>query len=58
MGRNDPVPPWDWRKGARNSEYKKQTDSTDTAALHGFRAIQGATCFTHRAAAIIIAEIV
>ena len=33
---NDPVPPWDWRRGVRNSEYKMQTGSTGTAALHGF----------------------
>ena len=33
---NDPVPPWDWRKGARNSEYKKQKGTTVTAGVHGF----------------------
>jgi micrococcal nuclease len=33
---NDPVPPWDWRKGARNSEHKKQTASKDTAAIHRY----------------------
>lgn len=36
---NDPVPPWDWRKGARNSSYsKKDTSSTfshDTGSYHG-----------------------
>lgn len=33
---NDPVPPWDWRKGARNSNYQMQTGSQNTAALNGF----------------------
>jgi micrococcal nuclease len=35
---NDPVPPWDWRKGARNSSYSKNTSSTlspGTGSYHG-----------------------
>lgn len=32
---NDPIPPWQWRKGARNSSYKK-TNSKYTASTSGY----------------------